>query len=234
MVLAVLWIQPLNTDINHQEIVSVSPSGHSVNLVAFSPAFLTDPFRSVTTVFSITQVSSRSVSWTPGLISFFPAIVKKQWKENFKHVCYGPKPPIPSLFCPLCCRCSAQLFAIPWTAAHQVSLFFTVSWSLLKLMFIDMSNIYLLKERWISCFHYKGVCIPTWKMWPYNPYIRSSPTWVASESPGRLIEKSKVCAWGMVRQEESPGQQPWSRGEGMLPRSHGHTTQQDAQKRGQA
>ena len=85
MVLAVLWIQPLNTDINHQEIVSVSPSGHSVNLVAFSPAFLTDPFRSVTTVFSITQVSSRSVSWTPGLISFFPAIVKKQWKENFKH-----------------------------------------------------------------------------------------------------------------------------------------------------
>ena len=40
-----------------------------------------------------------------------------------------------------------QLFVIPWTAAHQVSLFFTVSWSLLKLMSIDMSNVYLLKER---------------------------------------------------------------------------------------
>ena len=30
-----------------------------------------------------------------------------------------------------------RLFAIPWTAAHQVSLFFTISWSLLKLMSIE-------------------------------------------------------------------------------------------------
>ena len=30
-----------------------------------------------------------------------------------------------------------QLFAIPWTAAHQASLSFTVSWSLLKLMPIE-------------------------------------------------------------------------------------------------
>ena len=27
-----------------------------------------------------------------------------------------------------------QIFATPWTTAHQVSLFFTISWSLLKLM----------------------------------------------------------------------------------------------------
>ena len=31
----------------------------------------------------------------------------------------------------------AQLFATPWTAACQVSLSFTISWSLLKLMSIE-------------------------------------------------------------------------------------------------
>ena len=31
-----------------------------------------------------------------------------------------------------------QLFVTPWTAAHQASLFFTVSWSLLKLMSIEL------------------------------------------------------------------------------------------------
>ena len=30
-----------------------------------------------------------------------------------------------------------QLFATPWTAAHQASLSFTISWSLLKLMSIE-------------------------------------------------------------------------------------------------
>ena len=30
-----------------------------------------------------------------------------------------------------------QLFATPWTAAHQASLSFTVSWSLLKLMYAE-------------------------------------------------------------------------------------------------
>ena len=30
------------------------------------------------------------------------------------------------------------LFATPWTAAHQASLFFTISWSLLKLMFNEL------------------------------------------------------------------------------------------------
>ena len=32
----------------------------------------------------------------------------------------------------------AQLFATPWTAARQVSLSFTISWSLLKLMVIEL------------------------------------------------------------------------------------------------
>ena len=31
-----------------------------------------------------------------------------------------------------------QLFATPWTTAHQASLSFTVSWGLLKLMFIEL------------------------------------------------------------------------------------------------
>ena len=30
-----------------------------------------------------------------------------------------------------------QLFVTPWTAAHQASLFFTISWSLLKLILIE-------------------------------------------------------------------------------------------------
>ena len=33
--------------------------------------------------------------------------------------------------------CHAQLFATPWTAARQVSLSFTISWSLLKLRSIE-------------------------------------------------------------------------------------------------
>ena len=34
-----------------------------------------------------------------------------------------------------------QLFAIPWTAAHQSSLTFTVSWSLLKLLSIELVTL---------------------------------------------------------------------------------------------
>ena len=33
--------------------------------------------------------------------------------------------------------CSVRLFATPWTAAHQASLPFTISWSLLKPMSIE-------------------------------------------------------------------------------------------------
>ena len=70
---------------------------------------------------------------------------------NFIHLppCFW-QPPICSLYLwvlhffkhsTYCCCCSAtkpvQLFATPWTAAGQVSLPFTVSWSLLKLMSIE-------------------------------------------------------------------------------------------------
>ena len=36
-----------------------------------------------------------------------------------------------------------QLFATPWTAAHKASLSFTISWSLLKLMFIESNYLVL-------------------------------------------------------------------------------------------
>jgi len=46
------------------------------------------------------------------------------------------------------------LFATPWTAAHQASLFFTVSWSLLKLMSIESvmpSNHLIFCRLFSSC-----------------------------------------------------------------------------------
>ena len=41
-----------------------------------------------------------------------------------------------------------QLFAIPWTAAQQASLSFTISWSFLKLMSIESV---MLPEHFILC-----------------------------------------------------------------------------------
>ena len=46
------------------------------------------------------------------------------------------------------------LFATPWTAAHQASLFFTISWSLLKLMSIESvmpSNHLIFCRLFSSC-----------------------------------------------------------------------------------
>ena len=44
---------------------------------------------------------------------------------------------------------SVQLFVIPWTATHQTSLSFTISQSLLKLMFTEavMHNVYLVHGK---------------------------------------------------------------------------------------
>ena len=47
-----------------------------------------------------------------------------------------------------------QLFAAPWTTAHQASQFFTISWSLLKFMFIELmmpSNHLILYASFSSC-----------------------------------------------------------------------------------
>ena len=48
----------------------------------------------------------------------------------------------------------AQLFATPWTAAHQASPYFTISWSLCKLMSIEStmpSNHLILSQLLSSC-----------------------------------------------------------------------------------
>ena len=47
-----------------------------------------------------------------------------------------------------------QLFATPWTVAHQASLFFTISWSLLKVMSFESvmpSNHLILSSPFSSC-----------------------------------------------------------------------------------
>ena len=46
-------------------------------------------------------------------------------------------------------RCHIQLLVTPWTAAHQASLSFTISRSLLKLMFIDLV---MLSNHLILCW----------------------------------------------------------------------------------
>jgi len=69
--------------------------------------------------------------------------------RNFEIISSTPLPPYYGLivvyrrtavFQIPCCCCSVShvwLFATPWTAAHQTSLSFTVSWSLLILMSIE-------------------------------------------------------------------------------------------------
>ena len=44
-----------------------------------------------------------------------------------------------------------QLLATPWTTAHQASLSFTISWSLLKLMSIESA---VLSNCFIPCYHF--------------------------------------------------------------------------------
>ena len=64
-----------------------------------------------------------------------------------------------------------QLFAIPWTAAHQASLSFTVSWSLLKLVSIDSvmpsNHLILFLRIWMSL-------ISQWHYYFQKPCVRSS------------------------------------------------------------
>ena len=56
--------------------------------------------------------------------------------QSLKKIFYVPLPPIPSIF-PFMLLSRVCLFANPWTAACQASLFFTTSQSCLKLMSIE-------------------------------------------------------------------------------------------------
>ena len=48
-----------------------------------------------------------------------------------------------------------QLFATPWTVAHQASLFFTISWSLLKVMSIEL----VMPPNHLILFHPISSCL---------------------------------------------------------------------------
>ena len=80
-----------------------------------------------------------------------------------------------------------RLFAIPWTAAHQASLSFTISWSLLKLMSIEsvmpfnplilFCPLLLLPSIFpsIRVFSNESVdCIRWTKYWSFSFSIRSN------------------------------------------------------------
>ena len=79
-----------------------------------------------------------------------------------------------------------QLFAIPWTAAHQASLSFTISRSLLKLMFIEsvkLSNHLILRHALLppSIFpslrvfsNESALCIRWPKYWSFSFSISPS------------------------------------------------------------
>ena len=64
------------------------------------------------------------------------------WERNLElsssEFTWGPKNQGGWCWCWVILLTILQLFATPWTAAHQASLFLTLSWSLLKLMFIDL------------------------------------------------------------------------------------------------
>ena len=77
------------------------------------------------------------------------------------------------------------LFATPWTAAHQASLFFTVSWSLLKLMSIEFvipSNHLILCCPLLLDLVKQNSCMMLYNLSAFSATLKSSPWIQASES----------------------------------------------------
>ena len=72
---------------------------------------------------TLTIWSSSCTPW------YFPKGAENMSTQRFAHRCLWFI--VQSLSC-------AQLFVTPWTAAHQASLSFTISWSFLKLMSIEL------------------------------------------------------------------------------------------------
>ena len=81
------------------------------------------------------------------------------------------------------------LFATPWTAARQASLFINNTWSLLKLMSIDDTHVITTHESVIS-FNHLILC------WPLllPPSIFSSIRIFSNES-GLCIRRPKYCSF---------------------------------------
>ena len=84
----------------------------------------------------------RKLQWQPCFLNFIPS---ESWRSHFNS-CVDTETLLPSLEVPthkwqkivVQSLSSVQLFATLWTAAHQASLSFTISRSLLKLMSIDL------------------------------------------------------------------------------------------------
>ena len=76
-----------------------------------------------------------------------------------------------------------QLFATPWTAAHQASLSFTLSWSLLKLMSVEsvMPSSHLI------------FCCPLLLLPPSFPALRSFPmSWLFTPGGQSIVALASV------------------------------------------
>ena len=104
-----------------------------------------------------------------------------------------------------------QLFATPWTAAHQPSLSFTISWSLLKLMSIEsvmpsnhlilcrllllriaMTNLYIvLKCRDITLLK-KGHIV---KAMVFPLIMYGCESWTKKKAEHRRIDTFKLRCW---------------------------------------
>ena len=86
--------------------------------------------------------------WSQGLPLYLCNHFGSQPILTYQHLYFFPDPTIVQLF-----SC-VQLFATPWTAAHQTYLYFTISWSLLKLVSIKLvmsSNHPILMVPFSSC-----------------------------------------------------------------------------------
>ena len=77
-----------------------------------------------------------------------------------------------------------QLFVTPWTAAHQVSLSFTISWNLLKLMSFELV---MPPNHLVLCGHLLILpsIFPSIRVFSNDsaPYIRRPKYWSFSISP---------------------------------------------------
>ena len=104
-----------------------------------------------------------------------------------------------------------QLFATPWTAAHQASLSFSIFWSLLKLVSIESvmpsNHLVLCHPLLLLPFSVdapasvqQGLCL-----FPSTPVLRSSPwptlplrrKWLSYLESGYLTPEQFICiSWG--------------------------------------
>ena len=86
-----------------------------------------------------------------------------------------------------------QLFAPPWTAGCQAPLFFTVSWSLLKFISIEL-GIYLTISSSASPFSFCRQSFPAWGSFPLSwVFTSGGQSTGASASPSVLSMNIQGC-----------------------------------------